>query len=473
MPRDNSQWDKNRRYPGQRGHVARAHSPAEALEPDRAPRPPREQGRFQQHPVTRFFNNLFTFLFVGLIGLTGAFFYVRAQFYEPGPLEYDTVVVIQKGSSVQAIARHLEREGVIDDMWIFVAGVIYSDATDKLKAGDYAISKHSSIKTVLDTLIEGKAILYSVSVPEGLTSYQIVERLNSNENLVGKVDRIPPEGSLLPDTYRFARGTTREDILARMRKEQEKFLDKLWPERTADIAVKTREEAVILASIVEKETGQTDERTKVAAVFNNRLKKRMRLQSDPTITYGAYGGKGPAGGRHKILKAEIDQPTAYNTYHIPALTPTPIANPGKAAIEAVLKPANTKDLYFVADGTGGHLFSETYDAHQKGVVQLRQREAAAKAEEAAKAQAEADAAKTQEAANAKSDTKADPAKADTAKADTAKPDAAKDKSDVAKKENTGSTKTTARKPAQKTDTAAVPGVNVTGTTGNKNTPATR
>jgi UPF0755 protein len=470
MPRDNNQWDQNRRYPGQRGYGVRAHSPAEALEPDRAPEPPRGQGRFQQHPVARFLNNLITFLFVGLIGLTAIFFYVRSQFHEPGPLEYDTVITIQKGAGVWAIADNLERKRVIGDMWIFVASVIYHNATDKLKAGEYAFSKHSSVQSVLDTLIEGKAILYSVSVPEGLTSYQIVERLNNNEHLVGKIDQVPPEGSLMPDTYRVATGTTRADLLLRMHNDQEKFLDSIWDTRSSDLAIKTKQEAIILASIVEKETGGADERCKVAAVFHNRLMKKMRLQSDPTIIYGLSGGKGTLG--RPILKTEIEQMTPYNTYKNGGLTPTPIANPGRAALEAVLQPAKIKDLYFVANGAGGHQFSETYEEHQKGVALLRQREATAKAEEAAKAQAEAktEAAKPDETAKAESkpETKGD-AKTDAAKTDTTKP-----KTDQAKQDKTSSTKSAARKPAdKKTDTAAVPGVNVTGTTGNKNTSAPR
>jgi UPF0755 protein len=247
------------------------------------------------------------------------------------------------------------------------------------------------MREVLDTLVEGKAILHTVSIPEGLTSYQVVERLNAHPELTGKINIVPPEGSLLPDTYRFARGTDREELIARMQNEQRKFVEKVWPKRASDLPFKTPEEAVNLASIVEREAGKADERPRVAAVFVNRLRKNMKLQSDPTIIYGLSGGKGTLG--RPILRTEIQQMTPYNTYTIKGLPPTPIANPGRAALEAVLKPAKTGDLYFVADGTGGHTFSETYDEHKKGVGEWRniEREIRAK-QEAAKAEAEKQAA---------------------------------------------------------------------------------
>lgn len=248
------------------------------------------------------------------------------------------------------------------------------------------------MREVLDTLVEGKAILQSISVPEGLTSFQVVERLNSHPDLTGKIDIVPAEGSMLPDTYRFARGTDREELIARMQSEQRKFMDKVWPKRAADLPFKTPEDAVNLASIVEREAGKADERPRVAAVYVNRLRKNMRLQSDPTIIYGLSGGKGTLG--RPILRTEIQQMTPYNTYTIKGLPPTPIANPGRAALEAVLRPAKTNDLYFVADGTGGHTFSENYEDHKKGVGEWRiiEKELRAKQEAAAKAEAEKQAA---------------------------------------------------------------------------------
>jgi len=233
---------------------------------------------------------------------------------------------------------------------------------------------------VLDTLIEGDAILYSVTIPEGWTSLQTVERLRATDELTGELTEIPPEGSLMPDTYRFARNTSRSDIIARMRTAQEEFLNKVWPTRDADLPIETKEEALILASIVEKETGLADERSKVAGVFINRLRKGMRLQSDPTIIYGLVGGRASLG--RPIYRSEIVKETPYNTYVIKGLPPTPIANPGRAAIEAVLRPQETDAIYFVADGTGGHAFATTLAEHNRNVAQWRKIERRMREEQA-------------------------------------------------------------------------------------------
>lgn len=394
MPSDIYQWDQDRRHQRRkpsavhRDYAAMPRSPAEALEPDHAPQPPVGRKVWRQHPVLRIMNNVMTLLFVTVIGLMAMFYFIRWQFDQPGPLEYATVVVVPKGEGLREIAGRLEREGVIGNQQIFVASAIYFRAQSKLKAGEYAITKHSSIRQVLDTLVEGKAILHSVSFPEGFTSFQIVERLNIHPELTGKVSNVPPEGTLLPDTYRFARGTDRDELLARMAKEQKKFIEKIWPTRAAGLPIKTQQEAIILASIVEKETGKADERPRVASVFVNRLRKNMRLESDPTIIYGLAGGKATLG--RGILRSEIQQMTPYNTYRINGLPPTPIANPGRAALEAVLRPAKTSDLFFVADGTGGHVFAENYEDHKKNVAEwriiekeIRARQAAAEAEKQA------------------------------------------------------------------------------------------
>jgi len=270
-----------------------------------------------------------------------------------------------------------------------------------LKAGEYEIRKNSSMRDVLDELVEGKAVLHKVSIPEGLTSQQIVGRLNAHAMLTGKITEIPAEGTLLPDTYKFSRGITRQDLLARMKAEQRKYVSRLWPKRQKGLPVKTPEEAIILASIVEKETGRADERSRVAGVFLNRLKKGIPLQSDPTIIYGLVGGKGKLG--RGILRSELAQETPYNTYKIKGLTPTPIANPGRAAIEAVLNPAKTKDLYFVADGTGGHAFAPSLAKHNQNVVawrKIERKRREKKAAEKAAAQALASATPEQPAGTA-------------------------------------------------------------------------
>jgi UPF0755 protein len=231
------------------------------------------------------------------------------------------------------------------------------------------IPQAASVRQVIDIISEGKTITYKVTIPEGLTSEQIVERLKADNSLAGEIAELPPEGSLLPETFIVQRGASRQSVIDKMQVESRKLSDKMWDQRRKDLPLKSWEEAVILASIVEKETGRNDERERVAAVFINRLRQKMRLQSDPTIVYGISGGK--AVWNRPILRSEIGQKTAHNTYQIDGLPPTPICNPGKAAIEAVLNPAETKDLYFVADGAGGHIFSETLKDHNTNVQKWR------------------------------------------------------------------------------------------------------
>ncbi|RME98487.1 MAG: aminodeoxychorismate lyase, partial [Alphaproteobacteria bacterium] len=257
----------------------RPRSPAEALEPSRAPEPPEYRERRRIHPIISILNGLMTLMVVGLIGLGAFIYFVKIRFDEPGPLQHSTVVVIPKGEGVNAIAERLEREGIISDRRIFVASVIYFNSQDKLKAGEYEVRKHASMRDVLDQLVRGKSILYKVTIPEGLTSQQAVERLMQAEHLTGEITRIPEEGSLLPDTYKYSRGMTRQEVIERMQAEQRKFLDALWEKRDPDLPFKTKKEAITLASIVEKETSRADERARIAGVFINRLRKGMKLQS--------------------------------------------------------------------------------------------------------------------------------------------------------------------------------------------------
>ncbi len=294
--------------------------------------------------------------------------------------------VVAKGEGVSTIARRLEQDGIINSdsllpgRWIFLIASRRFGVHDKIKAGEFHIKANASVRDILDTLVEGKAILYSISIPEGLTSYQIVERMKASADLVGDVGEIPPEGSLLPDTYRFARGTSREELIRRMQGEQKKFIDGLWATRSRDLSLTRPEDVINLAAIVEKEAGRADERPRVAAVYLNRLKKRMHLDADPTIIYGASAGKGTLG--HPILRSELEnRDNPYNTYRNYGLPPTPIANPGRAAIEAVLKPDKTSALYFVADGTGGHVFADSLTEHQRNVARWRHIEKETREEE--------------------------------------------------------------------------------------------
>jgi UPF0755 protein len=259
---------------------------------------------------------------------------------------------------------------VIDEHpMIFMGGVIALKARTELKSGEYVFGRHASVRDVVETMMEGKVVQHAVTLPEGLTSEQIVRRLLDSEILIGNIKDIPREGSLLPESYRFGRGTPREQVLQRMQRDQKRVLQEVWDRRSSDLPVRTPEQLVILASIIEKETSKSDERTRVAAVFVNRLKQRKRLESDPTIIYGLVGGKGSLG--HPITKSEKETPTPYNTYMIDGLPPGPIANPGRASLEAAANPARTKEMFFVADGTGGHVFADTYDQHLRNVAKLR------------------------------------------------------------------------------------------------------
>jgi UPF0755 protein len=371
MPGDNRYSKHNTAYRGQRDYSILPRSPSEALEPDRAPEPPRGSRGRPQHWLVVFFNRLMTFLLIASIITAALFYIVRRQFDQPGPLAYPTVFVVPHGQGVSAIARRLELEVINNDRWTFFIASRYFKVHDKIKAGEYNIKVNASLRDVLDTLVEGKSILNSVAIPEGLTSYQIIEKLRADPDLAGDIVEIPPEGSLLPDTYRFAKGTSREELIRRMQGEQKKFLENLWPARSRELQAWKPEDIINIAAIVEKEASKADERPRVAAVYWNRLKKGMPLQADPTIIYGASNGKGTLG--RGISKSELqDEDNPYNTYRNKGLPPTPIANPGRAAIEAALNPAKTSDLFFVADGTGGHAFAENYADHQRNVAKWRQ-----------------------------------------------------------------------------------------------------
>jgi UPF0755 protein len=342
-------------------------SPTEAIQPVAAPPPPPPSERRRGGLVNALSSFLSLVLVVALIA-GGGLYMGRAQYQTPGPLASDKIVTVKGGAT--DVAEQLQHEGVIDHPFLFVAGLYILGKSSQIKAGEYVFKQRASLADVADTLVEGKTVLHSVTVPEGLTSQQIVDRLRENEILTGDVKEVPREGILLPDTYKFPRGMSRQQLVDRMTQEQTRVLREVWGRRAADLPVKSPQEMLVLASVVEKETGRADERSRVAAVFINRLNRGMKLQSDPTIVYGLVQGKGTLG--RGITRSEITQPTAYNTYVIPGLPPGPIANPGRAALEAVASPSRTRELYFVADGTGGHIFAETYDQHLKNVARWRQ-----------------------------------------------------------------------------------------------------
>ena len=342
-------------------------SPGEAIKPTAAPPPPERPER-KRGGLVGIVSGLMTFAVVIAIGAMIGITLFQRQVREPGPLPADKVVVIPTHSGTGEIAEILRREGVIGHAGLFEFAARFG-GRPPLRAGEYAFRAQASVSEALDTLTTGRQVQHAVTFPEGLTSEQIVGRLNEDDVLTGDVAEIPPEGALLPDTYKFERGATRQQIVNLMRAKQREVLGQIWLRRSADVPVRTPAEMVTLASIVEKETGRADERPRVAGVFINRLNKRMRLQSDPTIVYGLVGGRGTLG--RGILRSEIDRVTPYNTYAIEGLPPGPIANPGRAALEAVANPSRTKDLYFVADGTGGHAFAESLDGHQRNVARWR------------------------------------------------------------------------------------------------------
>ena len=344
-------------------------SPRAALEPEQVPPPPKRSDR-ARNPFVIVGNAVITIILVLMIGGGGVYVYGKKMLESPGPLAEDKTVNIPARSKTRDIAETLQREGVIDvNPWAFLGATFALKASSELKPGEYAFQKNASLRDVIGIIVEGKVVQHAVTVPEGLTSEQIVARLSDNDIFAGSIKEIPREGTLLPETYKFPRGTTRDQVIARMQQTQKRVLAEIWERRNADIPIKTPEQLVTLASIVEKETGKADERTRVAAVFVNRLRQRIKLQSDPTIIYGLVGGKGTLG--RPIKRSEIQQPSPYNTYVVDGLPPGPIANPGRASLEAVANPARTRDLFFVADGTGGHAFTETYDQHQKNVAKLR------------------------------------------------------------------------------------------------------
>jgi len=342
-------------------------SPRQALQAQLPPAPPAKKKRKEGtlSAMSGFLSFLLLLLVAGAFGLIAG----QHKLKEPGPLPADKVVYIPPRSDVPEILAQLERENVIDSTTLMSLALLAEGSRGKLKPGEYLFKRKASLREVMDELIAGRQILHAVTIPEGLTSEQIVQRLRENDVLVGDLSDTPKEGALLPETYKVARGYPRSKLVAKMQDDQRRLIDQIWAKRARDLPLKTPYELVTLASIVEKETGKAEERPHVAAVFVNRLRKGMRLQSDPTIVYGLVGGKATLG--RGIMRAEIDKWTPYNTYAIDGLPPGPIANPGKAALEAAANPLKSPDLYFVADGTGGHVFAETLDQHARNVQHWR------------------------------------------------------------------------------------------------------
>ncbi len=347
-------------------------SAQELIQPVQPPSLPKSPRRRKSRLVSTM-SALLTVLAVGGVVGFGGSIIVERQFQAAGPLKADKVVVVQRNSGIEDIADLLSREGVIDQPALFMLKaqlLKFGSGKKHLRAGEYQFKQEASLNSVVDTLTSGQAIMHAVTIPEGLTSQQVVDKLREYDFLNGDIGETPIEGSLLPTTLKYERGTSRQTVIDQLRNHEQTTLKDVWAKRAKDSPLSSPQEMVILASIVEKETSRADERPRIAAVFLNRLARNMRLQSDPTTIYGLVGGKGTLG--RPLTRADLETRTAYNTYVINGLPPGPIANPGRAALEAVANPSKTKELYFVADGSGGHAFAETLDQHNRNVQRWRQ-----------------------------------------------------------------------------------------------------
>ncbi|WP_108659816.1 endolytic transglycosylase MltG [Acuticoccus kandeliae] len=338
--------------------------------PSEAPPPVKRRSRAARHPLILAANLVIFLIVLVLIGGGALLLLGRQAYVAAGPLAEDVGVIIDRGASVEAIAAGLEERGIITNRYVFLAAAYGTGATRRLQAGEYLIPAGASMEAVMDHIVSGRVVRHAITLAEGLTSAQIVARLNESDLLSGRIDSIPAEGSLLPETYQVTRGMSRQRLIETMQTAQARVLSEIWANRDPSVPLSSPEELVTLASVVEKETGEPDERDRVAAVFINRLNRKMRLQSDPTILYGLYGGDAWAQAR-TIYRSDLERPNPYNTYQIDGLPPGPITNPGRQAMEATAHPAETNELYFVADGTGGHAFAVSYDEHQRNVARWR------------------------------------------------------------------------------------------------------
>ena len=292
-----------------------------------------------------------------------------AEYARPGPLGAAKTVVVPRGAGLDAIAEELTRAGVLADPLVFRLGARLTGADKRLRAGEYAFAAGVSPRQTVALLESGRTVVRRLTVAEGLTTAEIIAQLRVTGGLDGDLGPLPAEGTLLPETYHFSFGDARRAIVGRMAKAMKTILADAWAARSPGLPLETPGSALILASIVEKETAVPQERARIAGVFINRLRRGMKLQSDPTVIYGLTGGKGPLG--RLLTHADLRTPSPYNSYLIDGLPPSPISNPGRASIAAVLNPARTDELYFVADGSGGHVFARTLDEHNRNVARLR------------------------------------------------------------------------------------------------------
>lgn len=324
-------------------------------------------------------------LSVAILLVSAAAFYGAHLFMSPGPLTEEKFIVLERGIGLRGTAALLQNETIISNQWVFIGAAALTNRKASIKAGEYEFAPGIPMAGVLSKLSNGEVVDRAVTIPEGWTSYQVIQFVNKAAHMTGELLEIPAEGSLLPETYHYTGNESRAAVIARMEAAMEKTIAELWPLRAPDLPLKTPEEALVLASIVEKETGVPSERKRVAGVFINRLKQGMKLQTDPTVIYAITRGKhedagqGPLGRR--LLRKDLENTNSpYNTYMYEGLPPGPIANPGRASIEAVLHPEEHDLIFFVADGKGGHIFAKTAKEHEQNVVNWRKIRAQAAAQ---------------------------------------------------------------------------------------------
>lgn len=311
----------------------------------------------------------FIILVLSLAATAGALSYWGYRtFHAPGTSEQAIQVIVPKGASLNRIADLLYESRAIDMPRVFVLAARISGEGRSIKAGEYKLEAGASQRAILTTLTLGKTVQRRITIPEGLSVSEVMALLNGKPALNGSAP-LPNEGSLLPETYGFELGDDRAALIRRMTEAMQDTVATLWDKRAKGLPLDNPEQALILASIVEKETGVPEERARVAAVFVNRIRKGMRLQSDPTVVYGITRGHYPLG--RALTRKDLASDTPYNTYRIAGLPPGPICNPGRDAIAAVLNPMETDELYFVADGTGGHVFAKTLSEHNRNVARWR------------------------------------------------------------------------------------------------------
>jgi len=317
----------------------------------------------------RMAGRLFSLLVVLLVAAAVAFVWFERAATAPGPHEETVTVIVPKGSGLTEISARLEAGGVAESGFVVLVRARWRGEAAALRAGEYAFEPGMSVDDLLDAMVAGRTVIHRLTVAEGLSSAQVLALVAEAEALEGELPVPPEEGSLLPETYHFDRGDERSELVARMQAAMDATLADLWARRADGLPFRTPEEALVLASIVEKETAIAEERPHIAGVFLNRLARGMPLQSDPTVIFALTKGVAPLG--RALTRADLDVDDPYNTYRNPGLPPGPIANPGRDAIAAVLQPLATRDLYFVADGNGGHAFAENLAEHNRNVARYR------------------------------------------------------------------------------------------------------